>query len=288
MADLLRRGSRGTGVSELQAALNFHVRRPAIPLVPDGIFGPKTEARLREFQAKANIQVDGIAGNETFRRLYQVADGAIEAVVSRSGGTEAAGGSARRSPILSPRVSPFHPNSLPGLRRLPPGISFLPNPMTPPVRQTRFVSAPAFDLESRLIFSPLDKDQPFKLTLSPKINWPVFLPKPLKLEIEPGMSGSGGFTLDGKIKIPFKLVDTDRLELKPYFFAGAGVRQDGFSDLNAGAAASLKLKLFDLGRSGLSVGVEADGGAKYFYDVDKGTGKVKGILEGGLILEGHF
>jgi hypothetical protein len=276
MATMLRRGSSGAYVSELQAALNFHIRRPAIPLRPDGIFGPKTEARLREFQAMARIQVDGIAGSETFRRLYQIAGGALQATVARAAPAEAA------------RASRLAPISFPGPRQFPLPSAARPHLLSPPARQARLLSAPAFDVEGRLTFSPLDKDQPFKITLSPKINWPVFLPKPLKLDIETGTAGASGFTLDGKIKIPFSLVDTDRFELKPYFFAGAGVRQDGFSGLNAGAAASLKLKLFDLGSSGLTLGVEADGGAKYLYDVDSGSAKVKGILEGGVILEGRF
>jgi hypothetical protein len=217
MATMLRRGSSGAYVSELQAALNFHIRRPAIPLRPDGIFGPKTEARLREFQAMARIQVDGIAGSETFRRLYQIAGGALQATVARAAPAEAA------------RASRLAPISFPGPRQFPLPSAARPHLLSPPARQARLLSAPAFDVEGRLTFSPLDKDQPFKITLSPKINWPVFLPKPLKLDIETGTAGASGFTLDGKIKIPFSLVDTDRFELKPYFFAGAGVRQDGFS-----------------------------------------------------------
>lgn len=286
MASLLKRGSRGTAVSELQAALNFHLRRLGPPLVPDGIFGPKTEARLREFQAKANLHVDGVAGPKTFRRLYQVADGAVEGAIVRENGWEASG--ARRVPVRIPRIGPFHPGLLPGAGRVPAPNPILASPATPPIRQSRAISALAFDFESRFVISPLDKDKPFRFTLSPRINWPIFLPKPLKLEIDHGMSSTGGFDLDAKIKIPFKLIDTDRIEVKPYFFAGAGVRQNGFSDLNAGAAANLRLNLFDFGPNGLRLGLEADGGVKYLHDIDKGSGKIKGILEGVFVFEGRF
>jgi hypothetical protein len=285
MGSMLRQGSRGTEVSELQAALNFHIRRPEPPLIPDGIFGPKTGLRLRMFQALANIQIDGIAGPQTFSRLYQVADGAIEGTITRKGGLEATGAPAGRGPVPSPRTMRFHPGLLQGM---PPASPLSASPKPPPVRQTKVISGGAFDIESKFVFTPLDKEQPFKFTFSPKINWPVFLPKPLKLEIEHGMSGGGGFILDAKLKVPFKLIDTSRFELKPYFFAGAGVRQDGFSDLNVGAAAGLKLNLIDLGRNGLRLGLEADGGVKYLQDIDKGSGKFKGILEGALIFEGRF
>jgi len=64
MARLLSRGSTGLDVSELQAGLNFHIRSPATPLKPDGIFGPKTDARVREFQRLSGITVDrpGVVG----------------------------------------------------------------------------------------------------------------------------------------------------------------------------------------------------------------------------------
>ncbi len=68
MARLLSRGATGLDVSELQAGLNFHIRSPATPLKPDGVFGPKTEARLREFQRLSGIKVDGLVGPSDYRR----------------------------------------------------------------------------------------------------------------------------------------------------------------------------------------------------------------------------
>jgi hypothetical protein len=275
MARQLSRGSRGSDVSELQAGLNFQIRHPAIPLIPDGIFGPKTEARLREFQARARISIDGIAGEQTFGRLYQVADGLTEVNLRarrRTPNTRGVFASPNFSPGLVSQLGPTNPDFIPPSRGLP---------------QVRTVSSDGFEFESKFTFSPLDKEQPFKLTIRQKLVWPVFLPAPLELEVERGMSNDGKFSLDGKIKVPFKLLDTNRLEIKPYFFVGAGMKQDGFSDLNTGAAANLRLKLFDFNQR-LSLALEADGGVKYNYDVQEAKGGFKGILEGGVILEGRF
>jgi hypothetical protein len=275
MARKLSRGARGSDVSELQAGLNFHIRRPAIPLVPDGIFGPKTEARVREFQAKAKIGIDGIAGKETFGQLYRVADGVIEVNLRsfrRAPISRGVFASPSFSPGLVSQLGPTSPDFIPPSRGFP---------------QARAVGSDGFEFESKFTFSPLDKEQPFKLTLSQKLAWPVFLPEPLELEVERGMTSDGKFSLDGTIKVPFKLLETNRLEIKPYFFVGVGVKQDGFSELNAGAAANLRLKLFDFNQR-LSLAVEGDGGVKYNYDVPEAKGGFKGILEGAVILEGRF
>lgn len=56
----LRLGSAGDDVASLQRALN---------LKPDGVFGPLTEAGLRDFQRKAGLAVDGVAGPQTLAKL---------------------------------------------------------------------------------------------------------------------------------------------------------------------------------------------------------------------------
>lgn len=54
------RGDQGSGVATLQSALQ----------VPkDGIFGPRTEANLRQFQRSSGLVVDGIAGPATLSAL---------------------------------------------------------------------------------------------------------------------------------------------------------------------------------------------------------------------------
>ncbi|MFE0256163.1 peptidoglycan-binding protein [Streptomyces sp. NPDC059010] len=64
----LRLGSEGESVRKLQRLLNGHV--PDLPsLAIDGNFGPKTDARVREYQRRVEITVDGIAGPQTWGML---------------------------------------------------------------------------------------------------------------------------------------------------------------------------------------------------------------------------
>lgn len=57
----LREGDRGDDVKRLQSAL--------VTVAVDGIFGPKTKAAVREFQAKKWLVVDGIVGPQTWKAL---------------------------------------------------------------------------------------------------------------------------------------------------------------------------------------------------------------------------
>jgi hypothetical protein len=72
MAQLLRIGSQGKDVRAVQDALNYQVRRGA-PLKVDGIFGPLTDARVREFQQSNSLKVDGIVGQNTSGKLFEMA-----------------------------------------------------------------------------------------------------------------------------------------------------------------------------------------------------------------------
>ncbi|VFN04915.1 MAG: Putative peptidoglycan binding domain-containing protein [Candidatus Kentron sp. G] len=58
--DTVRRGSRGNSVRRLQEALDVDA---------DGIFGARTEAALKAFQAEKGLDVDGIAGRNTWQAL---------------------------------------------------------------------------------------------------------------------------------------------------------------------------------------------------------------------------
>lgn len=57
---ILRRGSRGNDVIDLQTKLNLQV---------DGIFGSITEEAVKEFQEANGIVADGIVGPETYSKL---------------------------------------------------------------------------------------------------------------------------------------------------------------------------------------------------------------------------
>lgn len=63
---LLRMGSLGPAVELLQFALN---RAGYGELATDGIFGPKTDRALRQFQGKSGLLADGVAGRDTNRAL---------------------------------------------------------------------------------------------------------------------------------------------------------------------------------------------------------------------------
>lgn len=64
--EMLRNGSRGDTVVTLQKQL---FGKGINPGAADGIFGPKTEEAVRRYQEQHGLQVDGIAGPETFTAL---------------------------------------------------------------------------------------------------------------------------------------------------------------------------------------------------------------------------
>jgi hypothetical protein len=73
MDRILSRGATGADVRALQDVLNFHIRRGA-PLKVDGIFGPKTDARVREFQRVNGLKADGLVGPKTKAKLYDTTE----------------------------------------------------------------------------------------------------------------------------------------------------------------------------------------------------------------------
>lgn len=67
---VLRRGSTGVQVEVLQSLLvHTSTSKPGT----DGVFGPKTEAAVREFQQSRQLQVDGIVGAKTWKALEPTA-----------------------------------------------------------------------------------------------------------------------------------------------------------------------------------------------------------------------
>lgn len=88
---ILSFGSNGPDVANLQLLLNHHLGLPRRPLVPDGIFGPLTRARVIEFQTlnrlwpvqmppppeadghpRKPLVADGIVGPKTLRVLLDI------------------------------------------------------------------------------------------------------------------------------------------------------------------------------------------------------------------------
>ena len=71
----LKLGSRGEAVLELQAALKllgFYAD------TVDGIFSQSTATAVSQFQEAAGLAADGIVGQDTWNRLFPVAESAIE------------------------------------------------------------------------------------------------------------------------------------------------------------------------------------------------------------------
>lgn len=71
----LRLGSAGEAVLQLQGGLNRISRNyPAIPKITplDGLFGPGTEAAVKEFQRIFNLTPDGIVGSATWYQIIAI------------------------------------------------------------------------------------------------------------------------------------------------------------------------------------------------------------------------
>lgn len=289
MKRLLSKGNTGVDVSELQSALNFHIRSPAKPLKPDGIFGPLTDTRLREFQRLAKINVDGIVGPITTADIYRAIRGTIEAILTPYQ-TETPKSLLSNQPSIPNQAHHFTP----GLSQIHPVTSSF-RPPSQGASQTHSAKSGGFTIESKFRFNPLAKpkegDHPLRLTFSALLPWPILLPKPLKLDITTTTipNNLGKFQLDGKIKMPFNLIKSKHFVLKPYFFLGAGVNQNHFKGFSLGGGAAFKLKLFEnIGDSGVNLSLEADGGTKYKWDSKTGESVLKGFLEGGVVLERKF
>lgn len=69
MANLVRYGSSGDDVLELQKKLN---QTGNYSLEEDGVYGAATQAAVRDYQQKNNLSVDGVAGDETWGSLNSI------------------------------------------------------------------------------------------------------------------------------------------------------------------------------------------------------------------------
>ncbi|MBM6837812.1 peptidoglycan-binding protein, partial [Clostridium saudiense] len=71
---ILKLGSKGDGVKVLQYFLNcialFYDNIPPVKI--DGIFGEATKNAVEAFQQKFGLNVDGIVGKNTWRKLYEI------------------------------------------------------------------------------------------------------------------------------------------------------------------------------------------------------------------------
>lgn len=70
---MLRKGSTGPYVRVVQEVLNLTFGKTRTPMVPDGVFGAKTDAAVRAFQERKKLVPDGIVGPLTHRALFPFA-----------------------------------------------------------------------------------------------------------------------------------------------------------------------------------------------------------------------
>src|SRR5947209_5940307 len=59
-------GAKGDAVKRVQRALR---RTPDPSVVVDGVFGPQTEAKVKDFQSGSSLTADGIVGPQTWAAL---------------------------------------------------------------------------------------------------------------------------------------------------------------------------------------------------------------------------
>jgi len=104
MPRTLRAGDVGADVRALQDVLNFHIRRLE-PLAVDGKFGPKTKARVIDFQRSNGLGDDGVAGPLTNDKLFESEKQQVSLSIQRADAPASFG---VRSPTLIP------PLTLPG------------------------------------------------------------------------------------------------------------------------------------------------------------------------------
>lgn len=71
---VLRLGSIGSAVKTLQSALNAWPLALPPQLAVDGVFGPKTDKRVREYQSGEDLGVDGVVGPETWASLQPLVE----------------------------------------------------------------------------------------------------------------------------------------------------------------------------------------------------------------------
>ena len=69
MDSALAFGDRGDAVRDLQRRLA--AAGHPIPADTPGVFGPETEAAVREFQSRRSVRVDGVVGSETWSALVE-------------------------------------------------------------------------------------------------------------------------------------------------------------------------------------------------------------------------
>jgi len=220
MGRLIKQGCKGADVRAVQDVLNFHVRRLA-PLAVDGDFGPRTHARVVEFQKSNQLKADGIVGPQTMAKLFEEEQLPITlALVPQQGPQQASGFGVKPRgiqpprlippltlpPLTPPLVTPFFlpPDSsarIPVLTQAGQTVTFL---TTAPVRNDPVDPATRSFVEIMRLLDRLPQSFPFRGSIIGAVPAPVRKVGPL--ELDPVSPMSFGFQWGVKPVFDFKSI----------------------------------------------------------------------------------
>ena len=203
MGRLVKQGCKGADVRAIQDVLNFHIRRLA-PLAVDGDFGPRTHARVVEFQKANQLAADGIVGPRTMAKSFEEEQLPITVALVPQQGSKF-GGPPRGiqpprlippltlPPLTPPVMTPFFlpPDSFSRIPVLTPAgqtVSFL---TTVPVRNDPVDPATRSFNEIMRLLDHLPQSFPFRGTIIGAVPRPI--PKVGPLELDPVSPMSFGF-----------------------------------------------------------------------------------------------
>ncbi len=195
MGRLVKQGCKGADVRAIQDVLNFHIRRLA-PLAVDGDFGPRTHARVVEFQKANQLTADGIVGPRTMAKLLEEEQLPITLALVPQQQAATVGGAPRGiqpprlippltlPPLTPPLVTPFFlpPDSLSRIPVLTPAgqtVSFL---TTVPVRNDPVDPTTRSFNEIMRLLDHLPPSFPFRGAIIGAVPRPVVKVGPLELD----------------------------------------------------------------------------------------------------------
>ncbi len=203
MGRLVSQGCKGADVRAIQDVLNFHIRR-LTPLAVDGDFGPRTHARVIEFQKVNALKPDGIVGPRTMAKLFEEEQLPITVALVPQPAAKVGGPSRgiqpprlipplTLPPLTPPVLTPFFlpPDSSARIPVLTPAgqtVSFL---TTVPVRNDPVDPATRSFVEIMRLLDHLPQSFPFRGTIIGAVPRPV--PKVGPLALDPVSPMNFGF-----------------------------------------------------------------------------------------------
>lgn len=261
MSRTLRIGDQGADVRAVQDVLNFHIRRLQ-PLAVDGIFGPKTQARVSDFQRANGLFIDGVVGNATVGKLFETEVLPFGLLISPAGQAVAGAPQGIKPPRLIPPLvlPPITPPRLPAavpfqlfpsstarVPSLAPQGQLLTLQLSAPLRNDPVDPAVRSHQQILHLLDSLPANFPFRATIIGAVPTPV-LPAPV------APSGLGGvipvpFRKPGEFDLGFKwgidpVFDLKKIAAPTEFSVGAQVKaRYTFGLINRGAS-GLRLGLF--------------------------------------------